>query len=141
MLKGGDFWQVGGEFIIESGEVTWCRRMRNTRDHAEMPEIKRLLGVELEPEEKEDNEDERPVAKKRWSTGLGRSLSTKRQSWRTSRGFSGADYNEANVLDKLREDAEREEKEINEGNNDNDRTINGSASIRSDAGKEGVIAA
>ena len=68
MLSGGDFWQVGGEFVFETtpspsssqaqdgtekekeksrGEtkVTWCHRMRNTRDHAEMTEIKSVLGI------------------------------------------------------------------------------------------------
>lgn len=63
--------QVGGEFLFESenreGEtpspaeenkelgdeveerVTWCHRMRNTRDHAEIPELREVLG--LDPEE------------------------------------------------------------------------------------------
>jgi hypothetical protein len=71
-LKGGDMQQVGGEFLFEPVEgvespspsplnsekqlesgyvevekrVTWCHRMRNTRDHAEIPEIREVLGLE-----------------------------------------------------------------------------------------------
>jgi hypothetical protein len=61
--KAGDIQQVGGEFlfepvgdmtaspgvtpILEDGEekrITWCHRMRNTRDHAEIPELREVLG-------------------------------------------------------------------------------------------------
>ncbi len=71
-LHGGDLQQVGGEFLFEPiGEVvpgpvtpaaspdmepkqvgeeekrvTWCHRMRNTRDHAEIPELREVLGLE-----------------------------------------------------------------------------------------------
>lgn len=63
--KAGDIQQVGGEFLFEpiveegansavtpSGEdgpekrVTWCHRMRNTRDHAEIPELREVLGLD-----------------------------------------------------------------------------------------------
>jgi AhpC/TSA antioxidant enzyme len=70
--KGGDVHQVGGEFLFEplsfatslengvepptpitsleeDGEdkrVTWCHRMRNTRDHAEIPELREVLGLD-----------------------------------------------------------------------------------------------
>jgi AhpC/TSA antioxidant enzyme len=62
-IKAGDIQQVGGEFLFEpvgdmtvspmvtpiqeDGEekkITWCHRMRNTRDHAEIPEIREVLG-------------------------------------------------------------------------------------------------
>ena len=56
MLKGGDFWQVGGEFLFvkpAAGEpeaklwpVTWAHRMKNTRDHAEIRDIKWALGLD-----------------------------------------------------------------------------------------------
>lgn len=78
VLQMGDQKQVGGEFLFEPasrsletpiatpvdevsaheleckglGEekiITWCHRMRNTRDHAEIPELRDVLG--LEPEE------------------------------------------------------------------------------------------
>ena len=56
MLKGGDLKQVGGEFLIEAeppgkgqgnfgAQVTWCHRMKNTRDHVEIPIIKEILGM------------------------------------------------------------------------------------------------
>ena len=44
-FKGGPFGQVGGDFLFEDGEVVWCHRMRNTRDHTSIPELKRLLGL------------------------------------------------------------------------------------------------
>jgi hypothetical protein len=50
-LGGGDFWQIGGEFLFVRGKgegewnVEWAHRMRNTRDHAEVEELKGLLGV------------------------------------------------------------------------------------------------
>ena len=46
--KGGDIKQVGGELLFESGEVKWCHRMRNTRDHAEVKVLKQVLGFEDE---------------------------------------------------------------------------------------------
>ena len=75
-LQGLDFHQVGGEFLFESidmsspiisptrevhkqldGQVngngyvkekriTWCHRMKNTRDHAELPELREILGLD-----------------------------------------------------------------------------------------------
>ncbi len=47
-LKGGDQKQVGGEFLFEGGEVRWCHRMRNTRDHVEVPELREVLGLGLD---------------------------------------------------------------------------------------------
>ncbi|CAK7204548.1 hypothetical protein SEUCBS139899_007306 [Sporothrix eucalyptigena] len=56
-LKGGNQRQVGGEFLFENkGDgsdvpVTWCHRMKNTRDHAEIEDVQDLLGLEkTEPE-------------------------------------------------------------------------------------------
>jgi hypothetical protein len=47
--KGGDWWQVGGEFLFvkedDGWKVEWCHRMKTTRDHAEMPELKKVLGI------------------------------------------------------------------------------------------------
>ncbi|KAK9350927.1 AhpC/TSA antioxidant enzyme-domain-containing protein [Lipomyces doorenjongii] len=49
-LKGGDIKQIGGEFLFEvQGSVlepVWCHRMRNTRDHTEVPALRRVLGLE-----------------------------------------------------------------------------------------------
>lgn len=43
-VKGGDMKQNGGEFLFDDGTLVWAHRMQNTRDHAELPELKRLLG-------------------------------------------------------------------------------------------------
>jgi len=47
--KGGDWWQVGGEFLfVKEGDgwkIEWCHRMKTTRDHTEMPELKKVLGI------------------------------------------------------------------------------------------------
>lgn len=56
---GGDWMQVGGEFLFvklnrvkgseEGGFVwscEWAHRMRTTRDHAEIGELRGLLGME-----------------------------------------------------------------------------------------------
>ena len=59
-LKGGDFKQVGGEFLFEDGECVWVHRMRNTRDHAEIPDLRRKIGLE----------DAKPPMRKRWSHGI-----------------------------------------------------------------------
>jgi len=44
-FQGGDFAQNGGEWLFEGGEVKWCRRMKHTRDHAEVRELKKVLGM------------------------------------------------------------------------------------------------
>ncbi len=99
-LKGGDYYQVGGEFMFEPVEpctplgtdtdtdtdaqnpwegkgerameqmekteekhVTWCHRMMNTRDHAEIPELMEVLGL--------DGEAASGPNTKRWSKALG----------------------------------------------------------------------
>ena len=77
MLSGGDFKQVGGEFLFQNGKVTWCHRMKNTRDHAEVPLVRQQLGLDDTP----------PPQRKRWSAagiggGITRRLSNRRpMSW------------------------------------------------------------
>ncbi|EUC43464.1 hypothetical protein COCMIDRAFT_100796 [Bipolaris oryzae ATCC 44560] len=56
-LKGGDFKQVGGEFLFENGECTWAHRMKTTRGHAEVSEIRSLIGLD----------STRPPVRRRWS--------------------------------------------------------------------------
>ncbi|KAI9792712.1 MAG: hypothetical protein M1816_001811 [Peltula sp. TS41687] len=46
-FKGGDYRQVGGEFLFEDGKLVWCHRMKNTRDHGEVPVLKQLLGFDV----------------------------------------------------------------------------------------------
>lgn len=72
VFQGGGYQQVGGEFLFEPVEahtpmlepgrdkqlsaegvreekrITWCHRMRTTRDHAEIPEIREVLGLDGE---------------------------------------------------------------------------------------------
>lgn len=43
--KGGAYGQNGGEWFFDGGELRWCHRMRNTRDHVEVEEIGRVVGV------------------------------------------------------------------------------------------------
>ena len=77
MLSGGDFKQVGGEFLFQEGKVTWCHRMRSTRDHAELPIVREQLGMDDTP----------APQRKRWSAasiggGITRRLSNRRPlSW------------------------------------------------------------
>ena len=98
MLSGGDFRQVGGELLFQTGKVTWCRRMRNTRDHAEIPIVRQQLGLDDTP----------APQRKRWSAagiggGITRRLSNRRpMSWaggprsksgnRLERPASGMDF-------------------------------------------------
>lgn len=107
MLSGGDFRQVGGEFLFQNGKVTWCRRMRNTRDHAEIPIVRQQLGLDDTP----------PPQRKRWSaagigSGITRRLSNRRpMSWaggprsksgnRLERPASGMDFLKEEDGDKL----------------------------------------
>ena len=109
-FKGGDYWQVGGEFLFEKGEVVWCHRMTNTRDHAEVPELRKQLGLD----------DEHPPRRKRWSSpgiaGLSRKLSTSRsRSWSRKRNSihvgnaEGRNSNEGSMMEKLQEERTKEE--------------------------------
>lgn len=41
----GPFAQNGGEWLFEDGELKWCRRMQNTQDHAEVEELRDVLGM------------------------------------------------------------------------------------------------
>ncbi|KAL8796563.1 MAG: hypothetical protein Q9182_007355 [Xanthomendoza sp. 2 TL-2023] len=106
-FKGGDYWQVGGEFIFEDGHVTWCHRMKNTRDHAEVPEIRRQLGLD----------GARPPLRKTFSSGirrsssqLGRKLSDRRKSWSRSRDRTEKPSPDGSMMERLREDQAGEEK-------------------------------
>ncbi|UPX17428.1 uncharacterized protein EKO05_0007782 [Ascochyta rabiei] len=69
-LKGGDFKQVGGEFLFENGKCTWVHRMKTTRGHAEVSDIRTLLGLD----------DRRPPMRKRWSHSIKQEKQQKRQS-------------------------------------------------------------
>lgn len=50
--EGGNYAQNGGEWVFVGGELRWCHRMRNTRDHTEVDELRRVLeGLEREGKE------------------------------------------------------------------------------------------
>jgi hypothetical protein len=106
VTKAGDLSQNGGEYLFEvegvetasqkegrvhqpkgneglKVKVTFCHRMRNTRDHTEIPQLAGLLGS---PES--NDRSRRPTSRleRRWTSGgpignLARSLSNKSQSW------------------------------------------------------------
>ncbi|KAJ4370083.1 hypothetical protein N0V86_008818 [Didymella sp. IMI 355093] len=69
-LKGGDFKQVGGEFLFENGECTWVHRMKTTRGHAEVSDVRNLLGLD----------DRRPPMRKRWSHSIKKEKQQNRRS-------------------------------------------------------------
>ena len=108
-FKGGDYWQVGGEFLFEDGEPKWCHRMSNTRDHAEVPQLRKQLGLD---------EGDVPRRNKRWSmleglegTSLGRRLSSERsRSWSRKRNSmrvsmeQGQESKEGGMMGKVKEE-------------------------------------
>lgn len=78
-LKGGDFKQVGGEFLFEDGKPVWVHRMRNTRDHTEIEDLRGVLGLD----------GARPPLRKRWSHGVKEDAGRKRSSsWGRLRSLS-----------------------------------------------------
>ena len=94
VTKMGDSRQVGGEFLFEpasglvetpisspdGGEseegaveekcVTWCHRMRTTRDHAEIPELMEVLGLNGEGRPTRDDKRWKKALSARKGTGL-----------------------------------------------------------------------
>ncbi len=102
LLKGGDYHQVGGEFLFEpvnlatpmgsleeskqigekgvkgmlgkeaseEKQVTWCHRMRNTRDHAEIPELREILGLDGQGVPGKDSKRWTEALSKRKGTGF-----------------------------------------------------------------------
>jgi hypothetical protein len=78
-LKGGDFKQVGGEFLFEDGKPVWVHRMRNTRDHAEVEQLREVLGLEVA----------KLPQRKRWSHGVKEGKARSRSSsWGRLRSLS-----------------------------------------------------
>jgi AhpC/TSA antioxidant enzyme len=113
-FQGGDYQQVGGEFMFEpaSGEmytpitspeeedkqlggeakkgvegmlesgyveekrVTWCHRMRNTRDHAEMEEVREVLGLDAVEVGRKEKRRSKKVERKGTGFSLGSRTST-----------------------------------------------------------------
>jgi len=46
VFRGGNFLQVGGEFLFEDGQVIFAHRMRNYRDHTAISVLRQLLGLD-----------------------------------------------------------------------------------------------
>lgn len=46
ILKGGHPMQIGGEFLFDEGQVVWCHRMKNYRNHAEVSVVRTLLELD-----------------------------------------------------------------------------------------------
>jgi hypothetical protein len=64
---------LDGKFEDDEGEdkiVTWCHRMKNTRDHAEIPEIMEVLGLDGHGLPIGDKERWEKALKERKGTGL-----------------------------------------------------------------------
>jgi len=46
VFRGGHPMQIGGEFLFDDGEVVWCHRMKNYRNHAEVAVLRKLLELD-----------------------------------------------------------------------------------------------
>lgn len=57
IVQGGDIRQVGGEMLFEDGRVTWVHRMKNTRDHAEVEDLRSILGLTGKDEGRRERRD------------------------------------------------------------------------------------
>ncbi|KAJ2957636.1 hypothetical protein NQ176_g11234 [Zarea fungicola] len=55
---------------LEEKKITWCHRMRTTRDHAEIPEIMELLGLDGHGHPIKDSVLWEKTINKRKGTGL-----------------------------------------------------------------------
>ncbi|GAA5999044.1 peroxiredoxin-like family protein [Rhodotorula paludigena] len=44
----GEWSRLGGECVFEQGQLKWCHRMQNTRDHAPLKELAAAAGVPLD---------------------------------------------------------------------------------------------
>lgn len=63
--------QTGEEFEgAEEKHVTWCHRMRTTRDHAEIPEIMEVLGLDGQGMPIKDEKRWKKAVESRKGTGL-----------------------------------------------------------------------
>lgn len=70
VFSGGDTSQVGGEFLFEKEtssndtgdiKVTWCHRMQNTRDHTDVPVLRRVLELDGSNKVQHQSETEIPL--------------------------------------------------------------------------------
>ncbi|KAI0540532.1 AhpC/TSA antioxidant enzyme-domain-containing protein [Xylaria digitata] len=111
VTKMGDQRQVGGEFLfepasrtletpissplpddegqsssaVEEKRVTWCHRMRTTRDHAEIPELMEILGLDGDGEPAQDLKRWKKALAARKGTGLSMASQMGRRSVDTAK--------------------------------------------------------
>lgn len=134
-LKAGDMKQVGGEFLFEviggvatengkaatkkgntgKVQVTWCHRMRNTRDHAEIPAIRKVLGLD------DENGRPRPPPQRRWTMGLARAVSQRRQSWVENRNRRRTSWSRSRGRSRSRSGSESRSRERTQGSTEVER--------------------
>ena len=100
--------------------------MKNTRDHAEIPELRKVIGLD----------GEAPPTR-RWSTNLKRSLSNRRQSWSRSRSRTRKDSPQkdspgGSVMEKVKED------KCGEADGESDEIESNRTDANGTAGKEGL---
>lgn len=104
IVQGGDIRQVGGEMLFEDERVTWVHRMKNTRDHAEIDELRRVLGLAAKDESRRQRSD--------GFRGLGRSMSwSRRQDRSVERRQDRSRSRDTRILEEDDKDAESKAKE------------------------------
>ncbi|RYP92969.1 hypothetical protein DL770_000843 [Monosporascus sp. CRB-9-2] len=76
---------------VEEKRVTWCHRMRTTRDHAEIPELMEVLGLEGDGATPiKDDERWAKALRSRKGTGVSMASQMSRMSLDASRSLSGS---------------------------------------------------
>ncbi|RYO94049.1 hypothetical protein DL762_000797 [Monosporascus cannonballus] len=76
---------------VEEKRVTWCHRMRTTRDHAEIPELMEVLGLEGDGATPiKDDERWGKALRSRKGTGVSMASQMSRMSLDASRSLSGS---------------------------------------------------
>ncbi|KAF2972505.1 hypothetical protein GQX73_g1061 [Xylaria multiplex] len=74
-----------GRSAVEEKCVTWCHRMRTTRDHAEIPELMEILGLDGDGEPARDLKRWRKALAARKGTGLSMASQMVRRSVDTAK--------------------------------------------------------
>lgn len=70
----------------EEKRVTWCHRMRNTRDHAEIPELREVLGLGHEEGAVKDSKRSKRMSTMRKGTGMSEYARTSSSTTREANG-------------------------------------------------------
>jgi len=77
--------------MVEDKELTWCHRMTNTRDHAEIPELMEILGLDGEGKPSKDPKTWKRAMVERKGTGttqLAKRMSSMKSTGHTEAGGS-----------------------------------------------------